>query len=112
MLTLADQYVFIGMILSGAVPFPFSSMTIRAVGRAAFLIVQECRMQFRDKHIWKGRKRPEYGRVVDICTSMAQKEMVGPGLLAIFAPVVVGCPMGPFALGGFLAGTILIGQMR
>ena len=51
MLTLADQYVFIGMILSGAVPFPFSSMTIRAVGRAAFLIFQECRMQFRDKHI-------------------------------------------------------------
>jgi K(+)-stimulated pyrophosphate-energized sodium pump len=51
LLTLADQYVFIGMILSGAVPFLFSSMTIRAVGRAAFLIVQECRMQFRDKHI-------------------------------------------------------------
>jgi Na+/H+-translocating membrane pyrophosphatase len=51
LLTLADQYVFIGMILSGAVPFLFSSMTIRAVGRAAFLIVQECRRQLRDKDI-------------------------------------------------------------
>ncbi len=111
LLTLADPYVFIGMILGGAVPFLFSSMTIRAVGRAAFLIVQECRMQFRDKDIWEGRKRPDYGRVVDICTSMAQKELVGPGLLAIFAPVVVGFAMGPFALGGFLAGMILIGQM-
>ena len=68
-------------------------------------------MQFRDKDIWEGRKRPDYGRVVDICTSMAQKELVGPGLLAIFAPVVVGFAMGPFALGGFLAGMILIGQM-
>lgn len=110
-LNLADSYVFIGMLLGGAVPFLFSSMTIRAVGRAAFLIVQECRAQFRDKEIWAGTKRPNYGRVVDICTSTAQKELVGPGLLAIFAPVVVGFAMGPYALGGFLAGMILIGQM-
>ncbi|NBY00766.1 MAG: sodium-translocating pyrophosphatase, partial [Planctomycetes bacterium] len=89
-LNLADSYVFIGMLLGGAVPFLFSSMTIRAVGRAAFLIVQECRTQFRDKEIWAGTKRPNYGRVVDICTSTAQKELIGPGLLAIFAPVVVG----------------------
>lgn len=111
MLNLADPYVFIGMLLGGAVPFLFSSMTIRAVGRAAFLIVQECRMQFRDKDIWEGRKRPDYSRVVDICTTTAQKELVGPGLLAIFAPVVVGFAMGPWALGGYLAGMILIGQM-
>ncbi len=111
MLNLADPYVFIGMLLGGAVPFLFSSMTIRAVGRAAFLIVNECRMQFRDKEIWEGRKRPDYHRVVDICTSTAQKELVGPGLLAIFAPVVVGFAMGPWALGGYLAGMILIGQM-
>ncbi len=110
-LNLADPYVFIGMLLGGAVPFLFSSMTIRAVGRAAFLIVQECRAQFRDKEIWAGTKRPNYGRVVDICTTTAQKELVGPGLLAIFAPVVVGFAMGPYALGGYLAGMILIGQM-
>jgi len=110
-LNLADPYVFIGMLLGGAVPFLFSSMTIRAVGRAAYLIVQECRAQFRDKEIWAGTKRPNYGRVVDICTTTAQKELVGPGLLAIFAPVVVGFAMGPYALGGYLAGMILIGQM-
>ncbi len=110
-LNLADPYVFIGMLFGGAVPFLFSSMTIRAVGRAAFLIVHECRLQFRDKEIWEGRKRPDYGRVVDICTSTAQKELVGPGLLAIFAPVVIGFSMGPWALGGYLAGMIVTGQL-
>src|SRR5947199_6912953 len=87
LLTVADPYVFIGMLIGGSVPFLFSSMTIRAVGRAAYLIVQECRQQFRDKEIWAGTKKPNYGRVVDICTATAQKELVGPGLLAIFTPV-------------------------
>ena len=71
------------MLIGGAVPFLFSSMTIRAVGRAAFLIVNECRIQFRDKEIWEGTKKPDYGRVVDICTASAQKELIGPGLLAM-----------------------------
>jgi K(+)-stimulated pyrophosphate-energized sodium pump len=110
-LTVADPYVFIGMLIGGAVPFLFSSMTIRAVGRAAYLIVQECRIQFRDQEIWAGTKKPNYGRVVDICTGTAQKELVGPGLLAIFTPVFVGFTMGPYALGGFLAGMILAGQL-
>jgi K(+)-stimulated pyrophosphate-energized sodium pump len=110
-LTVADPRVFIGMLIGGAVPFLFSSMTIRAVGRAAYLIVQECRVQFRDKEIWAGTKKPNYGRVVDICTSTAQKELVGPGLLAIFTPVFVGFFLGPFALGGFLAGMIVVGQL-
>jgi K(+)-stimulated pyrophosphate-energized sodium pump len=86
-------------------------MTIRAVGRAAYLIVQECRVQFRDKDIWAGTKKPDYGRVVDICTGTAQKELIGPGLLAIFTPVLVGFAMGPYALGGFLAGMIVVGQL-
>jgi len=110
-LTVANPYVFIGLLLGGAVPFLFSSMTIRAVGRAAYLIVQECRTQFRDKDIWEGRKDPNYARVVDICTGMAQKELIGPGLLAIFTPVLVGFLLGPYALGGFLAGMILVGQL-
>ena len=110
-LTVADPYVFIGMLLGAAVPFLFSSMTIRAVGRAAFLIVNECRKQFRDKDIWEGRKRPDYGRVVDICTGTAQKELIGPGLLAIGTPLIVGFLLGPFALGGFLAGMIVAGQL-
>jgi len=111
LLTVANSDVFVGMLIGGAVPFLFSSMTIRAVGRAAYLIVQECRMQFRDKEIWAGTKKPNYGRVVDICTGTAQKELVGPGLLAIFAPVLVGFAMGPYALGGYLAGMIVVGQL-
>ncbi|MFO0938480.1 MAG: sodium/proton-translocating pyrophosphatase [Gemmataceae bacterium] len=110
-LTVADPYVFIGMLIGGAVPLLFSAMTIRAVGRAAYLIVFECRKQFRDKEIWEGRKRPDYGAVVDICTGTAQKELIGPGLLAICTPLIVGFLLGPFALGGFLAGMILVGQL-
>jgi K(+)-stimulated pyrophosphate-energized sodium pump len=110
-LSVAKSEVFIGMLIGGAVPFLFSSMTIRAVGRAAFLIVNECRRQFRDPAIWDGTKKPEYDRVVDICTATAQRELIGPGLLAIFSPIVVGFLLGPFALGGFLAGMILSGQL-
>jgi K(+)-stimulated pyrophosphate-energized sodium pump len=110
-ISISDPKLFIGMLIGGAVPFLFSSMTIRAVGRAAFLIVKECRIQFRDKEIWEGRKRPDYGRVVDICTFSAQKELVGPGLLAIFVPLLVGFGLGTLALAGFLAGMIISGQL-
>ena len=110
-LTIAEPEVFIGMLLGGAVPFLFSSMTIRAVGRAAYLIVNECRRQFKDEDIWQGLKKPDYGRVVDICTGTAQRELIGPGLLAIFTPILVGFLLGPYALGGFLAGMIVVGQL-
>jgi K(+)-stimulated pyrophosphate-energized sodium pump len=110
-LTVATPIVFVGFLLGGAVPFLFSSMLIRAVGRAAFYIVRECRAQFRDMEIWRGTKKPDYGRVVDICTGTAQKELIGPGLLAIGAPMLVGFLLGPYALGGFLAGMILTGQL-
>ena len=110
-LTVADPKVFIGFLLGGAVPFLFSSMLIRAVGRAAFYIVNECRVQFRDAAIWAGTKKPDYGRVVDICTTTAQKELIGPGFLAIMTPLLVGFLLGPYALGGFLAGMILVGQL-
>jgi K(+)-stimulated pyrophosphate-energized sodium pump len=111
MMTISDPRLFIGMLLGGAVPFLFSSMTIRAVGRAAFLIVNECRIQFRDKAIWEGTKKPNYGRVVDICTAAAQKELIGPGLLAILVPVLVGFALGAIALAGFLGGMIVSGQL-
>jgi K(+)-stimulated pyrophosphate-energized sodium pump len=110
-LSVADPTVFVGMLLGGAVPFLFSSMLIRAVGRAAFLIVKECRAQFRDPEIWAGTKTPDYGRVVNICTQAAQGELIGPGLMAIFAPILVGIYLGPYALGGFLAGMIVVGQL-
>ena len=110
-LSVAQPEVFIGMLIGGAVPFLFSSMLIRAVGRAAFLIVKECRAQFRDKEIWAGTKTPDYGRVVNICTAAAQRELVGPGLLAILMPILVAIFLGPYALGGFLAGMIVVGQL-
>jgi K(+)-stimulated pyrophosphate-energized sodium pump len=110
-LTVAHPIVFIGLLIGGAVPFLFSSMLIRAVGRAAYYIVQECRIQFRDKEIWAGTKKPDYGRVVNICTQTAQKELIGPGILAIMTPILVGFVLGPYALGGFLAGMILVGQL-
>jgi len=111
LLTVSNPHLFIGMLIGASVPFLFSSMTIRAVGRAAFLIVKECRIQFRDKEIWEGTKKPDYGRVVDICTSAAQKELVGPALLAILFPMLVGFGLGTIALAGFLAGMIVSGQL-
>jgi len=110
-ITVANPMVFIGLLIGGAVPFLFSSMLIRAVGRAAFYIVKECRVQFQDAAIWAGTKKPDYGRVVNICTNTAQKELIGPGVLAIMTPILVGFILGPYALGGFLAGMILSGQL-
>jgi K(+)-stimulated pyrophosphate-energized sodium pump len=110
-LSVAQPIVFVGMLIGGAVPFLFSSMLIRAVGRAAFLIVKECRMQFRDQEIWAGTKTPDYGKVVNICTAAAQGELIGPGLLAIAMPILVGVYLGPYALGGYLAGMIVSGQL-
>ena len=111
MLTVSNPMLFIGLLIGGSIPFLFSSMTIRAVGRAAFLIVKECRIQFRDKEIWAGTKKPDYGRVVDICTTAAQKELVGPALLALLVPLLVAYGLGTVALAGFLAGMIVSGQL-
>jgi K(+)-stimulated pyrophosphate-energized sodium pump len=110
-LSISAPTLFVGLLIGGAVPFLFSSMLIRAVGRAAYLIVNECRIQFRDKEIWEGTKRPDYGRVVDICTSAAQKELIGPGLLALLVPVLVGFTLGVVGLAGFLGGMIISGQL-
>jgi K(+)-stimulated pyrophosphate-energized sodium pump len=111
LLTISDPKLLVGMLIGGSIPMLFSSMTIRAVGRAAFLIVNECRVQFRDKEIWAGTKKPDYARVVRICTESAQKELVGPAFLAVFAPVLVGFALGPVALAGFLGGSIVVGQL-
>lgn len=110
-LSVADHNVFIGLLIGGAIPFLFSSLTIKAVGRAAFLIVKEVRLQLQDKAVWEGKKLPDYARVVSICTTAAQKELIRPGLLAILAPILVGLLLHKEALGGFLAGMILSGQL-
>jgi K(+)-stimulated pyrophosphate-energized sodium pump len=111
LINVANPLVLVGFLIGGAVPFLFSSMLLRAVGRAAFNIVNECRVQFQDKEIWAGTKKPDYGRVVSLCTIAAQTELIGPAILAVSAPLVVGFLLGPYALGGFLAGMILTGQL-
>ncbi|HUO09436.1 MAG TPA: sodium-translocating pyrophosphatase [Phycisphaerae bacterium] len=110
-LSVSSPNLLIGMLIGGGIPFLFSAMLIRAVGRAAYMNVQECRIQFRDKAIWSGEKRPDYARVVDICTKAAQKELVGPAILGVFTPILVGFLIGPIGLAGFLAGAIVAGQL-
>ncbi len=109
--------VFIGLLIGGAVPFLFSSFAIRAVSRAATDLIEEVRRQFRTipgimEYTGVGEHgKPDYARCVEISTAAAQKELLGPGLLAIFAPIFVGFWLGAYALGGFLAGCILTGQL-
>jgi K(+)-stimulated pyrophosphate-energized sodium pump len=111
LLSVSNPKFLIGMLIGGAVPLLFSSMLIRAVSRAAYLIVNEVRNQFRDKEIWEGKKKPAYGKVVDICTHAAQKELIGPATLGVFTPLLVGFTLGPIALAGFLGGSIVVGQL-
>jgi K(+)-stimulated pyrophosphate-energized sodium pump len=104
--------VFIGLLIGGAVPFLFSSFAIQAVSRAAFLLVEEVRRQFREiPGIMEGTGKPEYAKCVAIATAAAQKELLGPGILAIATPVLVGFTLGAAALGGYLCGAILTGQL-
>jgi K(+)-stimulated pyrophosphate-energized sodium pump len=104
--------VFVGLLIGAAVPFLFSSFAIKAVGRSAYQVVFEVRRQFREHPgIMEGKELPDYGRCVDIVTASAQKELLSPAILAIFAPLLVGFALGAGALGGFLGGTILTGQL-
>jgi len=108
----ANPDVFIGLLIGGALPFLFSSMTIRAVGRAAFEIINEVRRQFREiPGLMEGKAQADPARCVDICTRSAIAELVAPGLLAILAPLVVGSFLGWPGLGGYLAGIIVSGQL-
>jgi len=107
-----DPRIFIGLLIGGAMPFLFSSMTIRAVSRAAFSIINEVRRQFREiPGLMEGKVLPESAKVVDICTASALRELVAPALLAILSPVIIGAWLGWGALGGFLAGIIVVGQL-
>jgi len=104
--------VFVAFLIGGAIPFLFSSLLINAVGRAAYYVVNEVRWQFANiKGIWEGTTDPDYGKVVTIVTSAAQKELLTPAILAIVSPIVIGFVFGLEALAGFLAGVILVGQL-
>ena len=96
-----------GLLFGAMLPFLFSAMTMRAVGRAAFSIVNEVRRQFREiDGIMDGTGRPEYARCVDISTRGALREMILPGVLALTAPLAVGFILGTEALGGLLIGAV------
>jgi K(+)-stimulated pyrophosphate-energized sodium pump len=110
-INVADPKVFIGLLIGGAVPFLFSSLAIRAVGRTAGVVVQEVRSQFADGKIMKGEKRPDYAPVIDICTAASLRELATPALLAVLTPVIIGFGIGFMALGAFLAAVILVGQL-
>ena len=110
-LDLADPRVFIGILLGGALPFLFSSVLLHAVQRAASLIVEEVRKQFHIPGVMEGTVKPDYSAVVTICTQAAQSELISVALLAVLMPIVVGFLIGDLALGGFLAGIIVSGQL-
>jgi len=105
----ADPLVFVGLLIGASLPFLFSSMSIRAVSRAAGKIIEEVRKQFRIPGIMEGEKLPDYAAVVSICTSAAQRELASLAIIAILTPLLVGTLLGSAAWGGFLAGVILTG---
>jgi len=111
-LDVADPRNLVGLIIGAAVVFMFSGLAINAVSRAASAVVYEVREQFRlHPGIMKGTEKPEYGRVVDICTRDSLRELVTPGLLAVMAPIAVGFGLGVGALGAYLAGAIGTGTL-
>ena len=110
-LNIADPIVFVGLLIGGALPFLFSSVLLRAVERAAALIIEEVRKQFRIPGVMEGTTLPDYGKVVVICTNAAQRELIVVAMLGILVPIIVGFMIGARALGGFLAGIIVTGQL-
>jgi K(+)-stimulated pyrophosphate-energized sodium pump len=110
-LNIADPLVLVGVLVGGALPFLFSSISLRAVGRAASLIVEEVRSQFKIPGVFEGKTPPDYAKVVTICTSAAQRELFSLALLAILTPIALGFLLKEAALGGFLAGIIVTGQL-
>jgi K(+)-stimulated pyrophosphate-energized sodium pump len=111
-LNVANPRNLVGLLIGAAVVFMFSGLAINAVTRAAGAIVFEVRRQFAEiPGIMEGTGRPEYGRVVDICTRDSLRELVTPGLLAVLAPVAVGFGLGVGALGSYLAGAIGTGTL-
>jgi K(+)-stimulated pyrophosphate-energized sodium pump len=107
----SETRVFIGLLIGGALPWLFSSLSIRAVTRAAGLIVEEVRRQFHIPGVMEGKVQPDYAQAVGISTTAAQKELIPLATIAVLLPLAVGLLLKVEALGGFLAGIILSGQL-
>lgn len=111
-INLVEPQVIIGIFLGATLPFVVCALTMEAVGKAAFEMIEEVRRQFREiPGIMEGTGRPDYARCVDISTSAAIREMIAPGLLAVGAPIVVGFVLGAKSLAGFLAGATAAGVL-
>ena len=109
-MVLNDPKILIGILLGSILPFLVGSTTMLAVGRAAGAIVEEIRRQFKEiPGLMELKAEPEPKKIVDIATAAALKEMMLPGLIAVFAPVLVGYAMGPAMLAGVLAGSLAVG---
>ncbi len=109
-INLLEPTVVVGLFIGGMLPFVFSSFLMKAVGKAAFEIVEEVRRQFRTiKGIMAGTAKPDYGKCVDISTQAALRELMLPGAIAVLSPLLVGYLFGPAALAGLLAGAIVSG---
>ncbi|WP_432983806.1 sodium-translocating pyrophosphatase [Dactylosporangium sp. CA-233914] len=112
LLNVANPGNLVGLLIGAAVVFLFSGLAINAVARSAGAVVFEVRRQFREfPGIMDGSQRPEYGKVVDICTRDAQRELITPGLLAVMAPIAVGFGLGVGPLAAYLAGAIGTGTL-
>jgi len=109
--SLGDPLVLVGLFIGGLIPFVFSSLLMSAVGKGAHSVVEEVREQFKDGLILKGKKKPDYGKAVDIVTRRSLKEMAFPALIAVLSPLIVGFLLGPLALGGLLMGSIITGLL-
>ena len=107
----SQPQVFVGLLIGGALPWLFSSFAIKAVTRAAGQMVTEVRRQFKIPGLMEGKVKPDYARAVSISTEAAQKELVPLALMAVISPVIVGLVLQVEALGGFLVGVILSGQL-
>ena len=108
---ISEPIVLVGLLIGGSIPWLFSSLMINAVSRAASLIVVEVRRQFKLPGLMEGKTKPDYGKAVGICTVAAQKELVGLAAMAVLIPLLVGLGLRVEALGGFLGGVILSGQL-
>ena len=109
-ISLLDARVLVGLFIGAMLPAMFCAMTLTAVGRTSFAIINEVRRQFSEiAGLMEGKAKPEYGKCVDICTKAALKEMLAPGLMTVVTPIIIGLILGPLALGGFLVGAIASG---